>query len=172
MFQSLENFEVHGIMYRFLKPSDKSFFIDLYTNKEVMKYVSTSYTNGEAESFFEKLISKKVNVDLNSYIWVAEIDDNRIGLVGLTKVEGLWDIGAVLASHHLGQGLGTRIMSNILSKVFNEFSLDKITGTIPDRNKPCIMSVEKIGFEFLGKYRGVSQVWLLERDNFKNGNKE
>lgn len=166
MFESLSSFKSNGLSYRFLNEDDKSFFVSLYTSPEVMKYICTPYTKDEAELLFKKTMNKQLSGNSNKFVWLASDSNGQVGLVGLTKIDKYWDIGAVLSSSYLGKGSGKKVMSNLLSKLFREFSIQQITGTIPVGNVPCVKSVEKLGFTFMGVSRGDAHVWYLERDKF------
>lgn len=169
MFESLSSFKNGGLSYRFLSEDDKSFFVSLYTSPEVMRYICTPYTEDEAGLLFERTVNEQLNGNRNKFVWLASDNNGQVGLVGLTKIDKYWDIGAVLSSSNLGKGSGTKVMSNLLSKLFREFSIEQITGTIPADNVPCVKSVEKLGFTFMGVLRGSAHVWFLERDKFING---
>ncbi|ACV25785.1 GNAT family N-acetyltransferase [Kangiella koreensis] len=170
MFESLDKFESSGFKFRFLDKKDKSFFVSLYTCPEVMRYICQPFSKIEAELLFENKISEQVKYERNRYVWLVGDSVEPLGLVGLTKVDSLWDIGAILSLTCLGKGNGTRVMSALLAKVFEQYSLQRVVGTIPTVNIPCQKSVQKLGFEFSGKIKGGdNQIWYLERDNFKKG---
>ena len=118
---------------------------------------------------FEKTVSRQLNGNSNNFVWLASDNNGQVGLVGLTKIGKYWDIGAILSSRNLGKGSGTKVMSNLLSKLFKEYSIEQITGTIPAGNIPCVKSVEKLGFTSMGVTRENAQVWYLERDKFISG---
>ncbi|MCW8857328.1 MAG: GNAT family N-acetyltransferase [Kangiella sp.] len=172
MFESLCSFERDGFKYRLLNKSDKLFFIDLYTNNEVMKYICAPFTEEEAELLFEDKITKQTSNDRNRFVWVVVNDDVQLGLVGLTKIDGVWDIGSVLSSTSLGRGYGARVMSALLSKVFEEYPIERISGTIPTNNMPCIKCVKKLGFKYSGEKRGGDQIWHLESSHHKTRKNE
>lgn len=167
MFESLSSFKSNGLSYRFLSEDDKSFFISLYTSPEIMRYICAPFTEEEAELLFEDKITEQTSNDRNRFVWVVVNDDIQLGLVGLTKIDGVWDIGSVLSSTSLGRGYGARVMSALLSKAFEEYPIEKISGTIPTNNMPCIKCVKKLGFKYSGEERGGDQIWHLESSHHK-----
>ncbi|WP_018623308.1 GNAT family N-acetyltransferase [Kangiella aquimarina] len=168
MFESLEKFESRDLKYRFLEDVDKSFFVSLYSNPEVMRYICRPFSQEEAEELFEDKISERAKDEKKRYIWFVENAIEPLGFVGLTKVDSLWEIGAVLSLPSIGKGYGTKIMSDLLTNVFDHYPLQKVLGTIPARNIPCQKSVLKLGFEYAGNTKDQhNQIWYLERAKFK-----
>lgn len=169
MFESLSSFENDGLSYRFLNKSDKPFFVYLYTNHEVMRHIRTPYSQEEAIRIFEKF--KRGNRDGKSkqYIWTVQNNSDRLGFVGLTNIDGVWDLGIILSSEHLGKGWGPKVMSTLLTAVFKGGSIDKVTGQILTNNKAALGAIEKLGFEYAHELGAGVQGWVLKRENFIDG---
>lgn len=168
MFELLKKFEVRDLRFRFIDEGDKSFFVSLYTNPEVMRYICPPFSEEEAVELFKVKISEQVKGKKDRYIWFVENAVDPIGFVGMTKVDSLWEIGAVLSLPSLGKGYGTKIMSGLLTNVFDHYSAQRILGIIPAINIPCQKSVQKLGFEYAGNIEDQhNQIWYLERVKFR-----
>ena len=85
-----------------------------------------------------------------AYFFVAEIDKEIVGYVGLYKMGNDGDITNIgISSLHRRKGIGYKIMSSVLDFAKRE-NMEHITLEVRESNIPAIALYEKLGFVKVG----------------------
>ena len=85
-----------------------------------------------------------------AYFFVAEIDKEIVGYVGLYKMGNDGDITNIgISSLHRRKGIGYKLMSSVLDFAKRE-NMEHITLEVRESNIPAIALYEKLGFVKVG----------------------
>jgi len=156
------------LVLRPLAPDDLSLAIELWTDKEVVKYICDPQTEAEVER--EMIDSTKRAGNGSIGIWsvrdratnegygsafllplAIERDDTDWGLVDeAIPVEYEVEVGYVLKKRAWGKGIATEAASRLLSFVFECTGLEEIVAVIDRENTRSARVLDKIGLKETG----------------------
>jgi len=91
-----------------------------------------------------------------AYRWFVQLDQDVVGAVSLKNIShsmGYAEIGYGIAKNHRGRGIATEAVRLLVTKVFNETELRKLTALVHDRNHGSRRVLEKLGFRREGLLR-------------------
>jgi RimJ/RimL family protein N-acetyltransferase len=83
-------------------------------------------------------------------------EDERVGVIEFNSVNkniGYGDIGYWVKPEQQGNEYVTEAAELLITHAFNEMNLNKITGNVPENNKPSQRVFEKLGFKKEGELR-------------------
>jgi ribosomal-protein-alanine N-acetyltransferase len=91
-----------------------------------------------------------------TYRWFVQLDQDVVGSVSLKNIShsmGYGEIGYGIAENHHGKGIATEAVRLLLTKVFTETGLRKLTALVHDKNHGSCRVLEKLGFRQEGLLR-------------------
>ncbi|HXG84938.1 MAG TPA: GNAT family N-acetyltransferase [Pyrinomonadaceae bacterium] len=145
--------ETERLVLKLYTEKDKSDFVNLFTDRIVMKHVGDGVmTIEQTENLWRKLFEKLYAENLET-IWAvfALCDSRYVGHASLrprpTKPED-WEIGYVLKENEWGKGFATEIARRLIELGFDELNLPEVYATVDDDNFPSIHVLEKTGMSF------------------------
>lgn len=101
------------------------------------------------EDYFDKHLAK---VGLNN-LWVAAIDNEPVGLVGLMNEEHEAEVEIepiIVSENYRGKGIGTRLIETVMAEA-RERGVRYLGVKPVARNAPTIRFLNKLGFKNLGQ---------------------
>jgi ribosomal-protein-alanine N-acetyltransferase len=91
-------------------------------------------------------VSDQVNADFR---WIAEMNGEAIGSASLSSVSwsmGYAQIGYAIAEKHHGKGLGTKVVSLLVGKIFADSELQRLIAYVSTENVASWRLLERLGF--------------------------
>lgn len=140
-----------SLIIRRTEPSDAKALQSVYSYKQA--YSQTFHLPSSMLAIWEKNLS---NIPENIYSYVAELDDEIVGNIGLDVIKNprqrhigrLWI--AIKDSQH-GKGIGTAMFETVMDLADNWLNLTRIELTVFTDNKKAIALYKKFGFEIEGE---------------------
>lgn len=121
--------------------NDESTWMNL-TNVEMI-------SDAQQKKWFENL----TNSATQKY-FIAGKDDSDIGMVRITNLDLINRnacVGCDVALEYRGRGLGTSLMSLVVSYCFEVLNLEMIWLMVLETNAPALRAYEKVGFKETGR---------------------
>lgn len=139
------------IIIRSIKISDASDLNEMRRQDGVMENTLgvSSETVMKSEEFLK-------NLDANSHLLVAEADGKVVGVVGLSimknpRLRHAASLGISVRKEYQGQGIGKKLMENILDLADNWLMLIRVELGVFEGNERAMKLYESLGFEVEGK---------------------
>lgn len=132
---------------------------------EQLRMVPSPYTVSDALAWFDLLEEEIKHPDTAPLRWVIrETSSGKlIGDLSLRGTAGTYSLGYWLAYEFWGQGIMTRVLSEVLEIVKQEFPKVKIvTAAVREHNRGSQRVLEKSGFRRVGEHRETSVIWDFE----------
>ena len=149
----MKAFKSENLVFRKHKKKNRNKFIDLFTDREVMRFVDKGkLTKEKAESFWKKEIAGERELNKMWAICLKE-DDEYIGncvLNIMNEEDQKWEIGYYLLKRFWGKGYATEIAERLARFCFEELNFKEIYATVDDDHFASIRVLIKAGFEFCG----------------------
>ena len=166
-----------------LKPQtseDFDIYYKLWTNEEVIKYISfPKKTEEELQKTFDTIFAYKDKGYFFKYIIFLKGTNEKIGNFGInaiSKLSSRVDIGYLLLPEYWNKGIMSEIIEMMLNYLFNEIHLNKICASTFMENIASRKVLEKFGFKLEGvlkkhnyiektdKYNDDAKYGLLRRE--------
>jgi len=141
------------LMLRKYSIGDKSDFIDLFTDRRVMKRVDEGpLPKTNAEGLWKKVLAD--NFKLKHHTWaVFGIEDGRnIGHALINKRLGNkeeWELGYILKEQEWRKGFATEIAKALITFSFENLNLNEVYATVDDDHFMSINVLKKAGMKFI-----------------------
>jgi RimJ/RimL family protein N-acetyltransferase len=149
----MKKLETERLFLRQYEEKDKEYFLNLFTDEKVMKFVGDGVlTKEQAEAFWLKLFEKLYPENYNIWAIFTTEDLSYVGHAGIYEsptVKGCWEFVYFLNQNAWGKGYATEIARKIIRFGFEELELTEIFTTIDDENSASIKVAEKAGMSFL-----------------------
>lgn len=139
-----------------LKPTDQDdaelFFILLNSPKWLQNIGDRNIHSVEAASAYisEKIISQREKLGYSSFTILRKEDEEKIGVCGLYKRDGLdlVDLGFALLPEYEGKGYAFEATQKLVRKASEDFKIEQLAAiTIPE-NTASRKLLEKLDFRF------------------------
>jgi len=159
----MQSFTTKRLLIRPLSAQDKSLYCQLYTNKEIMRYISKPLTTSDAEIGFERTLKLMLMKKAYFLTWaIIDKDTNKaIGLLTLitskpkntTSQSALSlvqppEIGIVLRQQAQGKSLSKEALGALIEYGFKQLNLSYINIRFYDKNLAIKHLVKRLGFQF------------------------
>lgn len=112
------------------------------------------------DSFSENMNRFETNLSLLyggvNFKWAVLEGSEVLALIGLSQINKMMktaEVGYQVSPKHRRKGIGTKLVRDFVTMIFNETDLRKIVATIADGNIPSCKIVEKCGFKQEGLLR-------------------
>lgn len=166
--------ETARTMFRLYCAADRSDFVALMTDPEVMKYVDKGVLPLEkAEALWEKLVALSYPSGVDTIWGVFAKDDGRyIGNASIRprpEKKEEWEIGYILRSEEWGKGLASEIAVALADFGFERLGLEAVYATVDVDNMASRRVLDKTGMAlFSQEYdeEGVFYLYRVTRDEF------
>lgn len=170
---TLPSFDFSGLIVKPLCSFDKDFFLGLYTDKEVTRFMGGPMLRDKAISFFKSCLQSNKKIASIHRTWsITKTEDNLMvgvcGFIPRTNVSRTADIGIVLSKNCHGRRIASSTLSHLMEYAFKSMNLDEITGySIPEHTVSKKLMIG-LGFSYrqakdsepLGHY------WSLSNNKF------
>jgi RimJ/RimL family protein N-acetyltransferase len=148
----MNRLETERLFLNFYSDKDKLHFINLFTDKKVMKYVDKGVlTTEQAEAFWQKLFETLYPQNFKIWAVFTKEDSRYVGHAGihqrLGKKEDM-EIVYFLSSDAWGKGFATEIARKLIEYGFDTLSLSEIFATVDDDHYTSIRVLKKAGMKF------------------------
>lgn len=133
-----------------LSQQDQDFYIGIFTDAELLKYISKPLSTDEAAKSFEKTLKKMLWTppEIILYCINSKLYNEKIGVIGfkwnqlnITSVE----IGVIIKNYQR-QGFANKAKTLLIQHAFDEFCINKIIATCDKKNNAANYSFSKLGF--------------------------
>lgn len=141
--------------YRLIADRDLQHFVDIYTNEQLMQFVSDPVSEKDAKSLFEQF-SRFNRVRPQRHFLFSVINENSQELVGFCGVNSIkkdktislkiGEIGVMLMESATGKGIGTEVLLALVDYCFEQLGFEKLVGPPSPENIASIKMLEKAGF--------------------------
>ena len=153
-FFVMNRLETERLVLKFYTEEDKSDFLNLFTDAEVMKFVDKGVLKREqAEEFWRKLFEKLYPQNYKIWAVFDKTDSRYVGHAGIyprpTNKED-WEFVYFLCRNEWGKGFATEIARRLIKFSFEELNLNKVFATVDDVHISSISVLEKAGMKFEG----------------------
>lgn len=144
-----------------LSVEDKDFFVSLFTNKDVMKYIGTAHDLESAENKLLEFLSDCK--DKKRYLWVVKKKNTEvpIGIMGLSSDCQRWNLGAMLKKDMIGFGFGPEAMYSVITAGFDILKIDTIYGVIMNEHKVSQKAAKEVGFRYHSSLEDGTSLWAV-----------
>ena len=167
----MSRLETERLRLELYNERDKSEFIELLTDPEVMRFVDKGpLSSDQAETLWRKLTLEFYPAGVDTIWAVFTKDDNRyVGNASLRprpERQKDWEIGYYLKPAEWNKGFATEIASRLVRHGLEVAGLDEIYATVDKDNFASIHVLEKAGLRFFRKEydeQGVYYVYRIER---------
>ncbi len=135
------------------KEDDRELFINLFTDKEVMKFVGDGPLSRQAAGDLWWKLTKELYPSGQNTIWAvfSRSNNDYLGHSSLRprpQNPDQWEIGYILRKEFWGNGYATEIAEAIVGCGMSSLGLATVFGTVDDDHKASIRVLEKAGFRF------------------------
>lgn len=142
--------------YRSLTEEDWPFFLSLYQDPRVMRYVSDPLPEARVRELFDVRLPPW---EVGSSHWLCLVMREQatgmpVGLTGLVvRGDGMAEVGFMLASEFHGRGYGTESLRAVCRFAFAEADFRKLTAVVTAGNIASRAVLENTGFVLEGTLR-------------------
>ena len=165
------------LVIRPLRPTDaEQAYRSIDLDKEVSQFINRANSLKQKAERFEKLMA---SYEMENYGYFAlapiEADDQLIGWVGLTPLEGhpYTQLLYGLVRKVWGQGLGTEAAAAMMRYAFQRMKLSELVAVVNPENAASRKLLEKIGMTPRGHLnwprQGLVEVYGIRRREYKPG---
>lgn len=144
-------FETERLRVRQLKETDRTFYLSLFGDSDVVRFIRPPQTEETIDAFLSDHINKNIGLFPAGRFLVEDKNSNdRIGSFVVIPIEGLPDfqIGYAFLKNYWGRGLATELITTGIAYAYDTCSLDKLFALIEVHNLASQKVVEKTGFQF------------------------
>ena len=141
-------------VFRLYTPADKSRFVSLMSDADVMRFVGDGPLTPEAaEALWKKLIDDFYPKG-DDTIWAVFSlqDESYIGHASIRPRPSYpdeWEIGYILERSEWGKGLATEIAMALVDYGFSKLGFEEVFATVDDDHEASISVLKKAGLRFL-----------------------
>ena len=115
------------IQLKLIQPADKAFFMSLFGDKEIMKFIHFFQDPEQMAAFFDDLCDYTAYSEKSQINYVISDDQQQVGIVGLVlKANDTYESGTVLAKSCQGLGLTNVIRKKVYSVLFNDCQAQRV----------------------------------------------
>ena len=139
-----------------LTEADWPFFLSLYQNEAVMRFVTDMLHETEVRQAFEpRLKAWHPGAEQWLCLVVREHDNQQpLGLTGLIQREtSIAEVGFIFAPAAQGKGYATESLLAVCDFAFQEGEMRRLTATVTAGNLASRRTLEKVGFVLEGELR-------------------
>jgi ribosomal-protein-alanine N-acetyltransferase len=158
IFDSFPKIETDRFILRKLSPKDREDYFRMYYDEETLLYydVEPYKTLEQAERTIE--LMNKWHSEKRYIRWGIVRKDNHqligdCGFHSFVKPYSRAEIGYLVSREYWRQGVGTEVLTTIISYAFKDIGLNRIEAQIYPDNRASISLVEKLGFKKEGVLR-------------------
>jgi [ribosomal protein S5]-alanine N-acetyltransferase len=150
--------ETERLVIRPLEPDDRSAFVGLTLDPEVMRYVhgGMPYSEDEVDEFFGRQERQLAEHDLCMGALIEKSTNRMIGIAGTQPLgtTGDLEIGWWLARDVWGRGYATEAGGVAMHHVLHTLARPRVVAIINLGNEPSIRVVERLGMRYDARYTG------------------
>jgi RimJ/RimL family protein N-acetyltransferase len=149
----MKQLETERLILKAYTENEKEDLIELFTDREVMKFVGDGVmTVEQAEEWWEKLFDKFYPQNVNIWAVLAKENSGYIGHAGIyprpSKKED-WEFVYFLRRAAWGRGFATEIAERIIRYGFEDLNLPAVFTSVDNEHASSIRVMEKAGMKFL-----------------------
>ena len=131
---------------------DAQAIVELLNNWNVVKYLATApypYTSGDAERFLERTRRRERTAD--DAVYAITIDDTFLGIISVTPLQDMPNLGYWLGEPYWGQGLMSEAVAAMVQAFFAKAENQILTSGIFRGNEASLAVQKKVGFVTTGE---------------------
>ena len=133
---------------RQLQADDWPFFLQLYRDRQVMRFISDPLSE---ESIREKFNSRLPLWQRNSGHWLCLLLSERdsgtpVGLTGFCLKENTGEAGFIFSPQAQGKGYAAESLNGLAERFFSEGYGDRLCCQVTDGNEACQRLMQRCGF--------------------------
>jgi|GEM_PF-5562931 len=146
-----------------LSIKDKNFFVSLFTDDDVMKYIGAAHDRRSAENKLQEFLQDCANG--KRYLWLVrqKSTGKSIGLMGLSFDSEKWNLGAMFNKDMVGLGYGPEAMNLVITTGFEVLKIDIIYGIIRNEHVASQKAAKGVGFRYLSSLEE-GALWIVRPD--------
>lgn len=144
-------FETDRLRVRQLQNADRSFYLQLFGDSEVVRFIRPPQTEETIDGFLSDHLNKNVELFPGGRFIVEEMTSGvSIGSFVIIPIEGQQDfqIGYAFLKEYWGKGLATELIRAGIGYANNVCALQQLFALIEVHNLASQKVVEKVGFHF------------------------
>ena len=140
------------LVIRKFKSTDLTSLIDMFSDKEVMRFIGPrrALTEEETQAWLISILQRQV-MELARYAVALKENDELIGVAGLIDEEGDKDFGYYFRRKYWGQGYASEACSGILAYIENELYIKDYQIFIADENIQSVNMIKKLGMQAINQ---------------------
>jgi len=169
IFEAKPEFETDRLKLVPFTKDDYELFYKLFTNKDVMKYSRLSHLISEEEN--RKNFDRRRRLQEKGFLFVwkivlkeTEAEIGRINIGSIYRISNRLDMGYVMFPEYWRKGIMTEATTKLISYLFNEIELHKITATTNNNNIASKTLLHKLGFVQEGLFK--ENTYYIETEEF------
>ncbi|NVJ59887.1 MAG: GNAT family N-acetyltransferase [Gammaproteobacteria bacterium] len=145
-------FKTDRVTFRELKAEDEKFYIQTYTDPQLMKYTGVELNTAQAKSAFLTTLTATQKSAAN-YMMFVLCRNNTTTPLGFIAFKDLSlskrsaEIGIILQREAQGKGIAFHCVSAVVTYGFDKLSLNNIFANLKVANKAGIKLINRLGFE-------------------------
>lgn len=150
----MEPFETERLLFRPLEPGDVDDLYVLYSDPEVMRYVTGEPRDRrEAKAALDRHLEDHRRFGYGLCAAINKVDGQMVGRCGLTpwRQDGPWqaEIAWLFAPPWWGQGLGTEFGREMLEQAWGTLGLDHLVARAYRANAGSVSIMRKLGMRLV-----------------------
>jgi RimJ/RimL family protein N-acetyltransferase len=161
------------VLLRSLHEDDAAVYCDLYTDPEIMRFISEPLSRPRAQKSFRKALQLTRQRPIHS-LYLAVVDRSTQCTVGLCSIEALGsraETGIILNAGSRAYGYATEALGSTIAMAFGLLPLDEVIVRIAEGHKAAEKLVRGLGFACVGgSLRGAiddgRRTWSVARAKF------
>ncbi len=163
------------ILLRKIDQEDQGFYLQIYTDEKLMKFVSPVLSGDAAKKSFE-IVLNKMSLSLPTlllYVIYSKALKSNIGVIGLRWKQASnnsVEIGVMVLEKFQRQGLAHKAKSLLINYAFHEFKLECIAAICDKDNTAANCANQKLGFTISDQTGNLpnnqnkeKNVWLINK---------
>lgn len=150
------------LQYRILSNEDFQFFMELYSDKEVMRYayLDRLNTREKAQEAFRETLELQKTGQGTQYVVTIKNTATDIAIVDYEVLfrntdGGICEIGYFIKKEFWGCGYGVEMGKAIIDELFESFNLHKIVASCNSNNHASENIMKKLGMQKEGVLRKI-----------------
>lgn len=150
-----------------MQAQHQDLFVELYSNKKIMRQIGEPLSPALAVSSFAKAISHDIEPRRHHYWVIQNAQGSECGVVALImQTDNAAEVGVVLLPKFSRQGLALKASGSLLEYAFKNWQMDIIVASHKPANLPVPMILGKLSMQCITQAEDICW-WQLKREDWQ-----
>lgn len=155
-------FDEFGLKLQALDTGDEYFYVDVFSDKKLMTYISDTMTLININNNFQVILAEHQKSDPRYVCFTVKSHHEYMGLLSLKKLKNqTLELGVVLLEKYHGYGWSKKLQTRLMNEVNQQFQVVKYVAYCRFDNHIANNLYSSLGFDLAKQFKHKSKDCLM-----------